>query len=281
LNNSPAFAGEERILDWEGSYNTRDTGGLPTADGGQIRPGALVRSDVLTRLTPNGRAALVAHGVRTIVDVRTSEEIARDVDYPFRDNRAEAEPDYINVSFVVDLDGEQRATVQATRESAKRLEELNRLDLEIHRAGIGAVVGAVADARPGGVLVHCYAGKDRTGMTIALMLAIAGVSDEDIADDYALTMLNLEPLIAEWLDTIEDRDERERMRGLATPRREVMLDTLAHVKERYGGAESYLAGAAVSSEQLARIRDRLVDRPDDRKGPLGEGAARGENAAHG
>ena len=62
-----------------------------------------------------------------------------------------------------------------------------------------AIVAAVADARPGGVLIHCYAGKDRTGMSVALLLSLAGVSDEDIADDYALTMLNLEPLIGEWL----------------------------------------------------------------------------------
>ena len=87
LSARPDFAGEERILDWEGALNARDTGGLPTADGRHIRSGALVRSDVLTRLTPSGRAALIAHGVRTIVDVRTSEEIGRDVDYPFRGSR--------------------------------------------------------------------------------------------------------------------------------------------------------------------------------------------------
>ena len=92
-----ALAGEERILDWEGALNARDTGGLPTADGRHIRSGALVRSDVLTRLTPSGRAALIDHGVRTVVDVRTSEEIGRDVDYPFRDERGEADPRYVNV----------------------------------------------------------------------------------------------------------------------------------------------------------------------------------------
>ena len=53
---TPAMAGEERILDWEGALNARDTGGLPTADGRQIRRGALVRSDVISRLTPCGRA---------------------------------------------------------------------------------------------------------------------------------------------------------------------------------------------------------------------------------
>ena len=264
LTDLPRFAGEERILDWEGALNARDTGGLPTADGRRIKPGALVRSDVLTRLTPSGRASLVAHGVRTIVDVRTNEEIGRDVDYPFREARAHTDPKYVNVSFVVDLDEEKQAEVRARRESATHLGELNRMDLELHKAGIGAIVNAVADAAPGGVLIHCYAGKDRTGMSVALLLSVAGVSDDDIADDYALTILNLDGLINDWLLTIEDEAERARMRILATPSREAMLDTLAYVHDQYGSAEQYLLSAGVSQDHIARIRERLV-------GPTAEG----------
>ena len=264
LNDIPRFAGQERILDWEGALNARDTGGLPTAEGRRIKPGALVRSDVLTRLTPPGRAALIAHGVRTVVDVRTSEEIARDVDYPFRAARAENDPNYVNVSFVVELDEEEEFEVRARRESATELSELNRMDLEVHKAGIGAIVNAVADAAPGGVLIHCYAGKDRTGMSVALLLSVAGVSDEDISDDYALTTLNLDGLISDWLDTIEDKSERERMRILATPSRAAMLVTLAYVHDRYGSAEQYLRSAGVSIDHIARIKERLVE-------PNGEG----------
>jgi len=259
LSASRTFAGEERILDWEGALNARDTGGLPTADGGRIRPGALVRSDVLTRLTPNGREALIAHGVRTIVDVRTSEELSRDVDYPFRESQRAGDPAYVNVSFVVPLTDSEEAEVRRLRESATQLGILNRMDIDIHRAGVGAVVGAVADAQPGGVLIHCYAGKDRTGMTIALLLSLAGVSDSDIADDYALTMLNLEPLIVDWLATIEDPAERERMRELATPRQEAIVEMLAHVRDTYGSVEAYLRSAGVRAEQIEHIRTRLVE----------------------
>jgi len=255
------MAGEERILDWEGALNARDTGGLPTSDGGRIRRGALVRSDVISRLTPSGRQALIDHGVRTIVDVRTSEEIGRDVDYPFRDGQGDADPHYVNVSFVVDLPPDQEAYVRERRESTTTLAELNRLDIDIHRAGIAGIAKAVADAQPGGVLIHCYAGKDRTGMSVALLLSLAGVSDEDAADDYALTMLNLEPLIMDWLNTIEDSAERERMRELASPRREAMLETLAHVREQYGSAEEYLLGAGVTTQQIERLRARLLEPP--------------------
>ena len=254
------MAGEERILDWEGALNARDTGGLPTHDAGHIRHGALVRSDVISRLTQSGRAALVAHGVRTIVDVRTSEEIGRDVDYPFRGTAGTADPKYVNVSFVTPLTDEEEARVRERRENATQLAKLNKMDVEVHRTGIGAVIAAVAEAQPGGVLIHCYAGKDRTGMTVALLLAVAGASDDDIADDYALTMLNLGPLIDDWLSTM-DETEHARMRELATPRREAMLETLAYVRERYGSIEAYLNAAGVSDDQIARLRLRLVERP--------------------
>ncbi len=260
LSDSTAgFAGEERILDWEGALNARDTGGLPTADGRRIKAGALVRSDVLTRLTPSGRAALVAHGVRTIVDVRTSEETARDIDYPFRGARAGTDPNYVNVSFIIEFSEEKQARVRARREAANDLGELNRVDLELHKAGISAIVNAVADAEPGGVLIHCYAGKDRTGNSVALLLSLVGVSDEDISDDYALTALNLDGLIADWLYEFEDVEERERMRLLATPSREAMLHTLAYVHDRFGSAEQYLLSAGVSGERIARINDRLLE----------------------
>jgi protein tyrosine/serine phosphatase len=258
LSDSTKLAGEERILDWEGALNARDTGGLPTADGRQIRPTALVRSDVLTRLTPSGRAALVAHGVRTIVDVRTTDELNRDVDYPFRDSQVAGDPAYINVSFVVDLTEEDDARLLAVRNTTWRLGELNRTDIDVHRAGVGAIARAVADAAPGGVLIHCHAGKDRTGMSVGILLSVAGVADDEVADDYALTMLAYEKLIDEWIGNVEESDQ-ERMRELAKPTREAMLEMLEHVTTTYGGAEQYLLGAGVSPEQIARIRDRLIE----------------------
>jgi protein tyrosine/serine phosphatase len=258
LSGPTALSGEERILDWEGALNARDTGGLPTADGRRIRPGALARSDVLTRLTPSGRRALVDHGVRTIIDVRTRQEIERDVDYPFRDSPTEADPAYINVSFVVDLDEEQTARLHATLRSAWHLGELNKLDIDLHQSGVGAIAAAVADAAPGGVLIHCHAGKDRTGMSVGILLSLAGVADDDIADDYALTMRAYDKLIEEWIAEVDESD-RDRMRQLARPTRESMLDMLAHLNERHGGAEQYLLGAGVTLDQLERIRRRLVE----------------------
>jgi protein tyrosine/serine phosphatase len=258
LSDSTKLAGEERILDWEGALNARDTGGLPTADGRRIRPGALARSDVLTRLTPSGRAALIGHGIRTIVDVRTSEELLRDVDYPFRDAPAPGDPAYVNVSFVSELTDEQLALVAATQSTAWHLGELNRMDIDLHRPGVAKIAAAVADAQPGGVLIHCHAGKDRTGMSVGILLSLAGVADDVVADDYTLTMLAYEKLIDEWIATVDEED-RERMRQLARPTREAMLEMLQHVEKTYGSVEQYLLGAGVTKNQVARIRERLVE----------------------
>lgn len=246
-----------RSLDWEGTVNARDSGGL-VASGGVVRVGALVRSDVLNDLTKAGTAALIAHGVRTVIDVRSADEIADAWDrYPFREH---ALVKYRNLPFSAGHEETTMDDVRAVYHAARSREEINRLDLDNHRTGIGAIVGAIADAPEGGVLVHCHAGKDRTGIVVALTLSVVGVSDEDIADDYALTQLVLDQLLAEWFDYmgVTDETEQRRLWGLADPRREAMLDTLAYLRRHYGSAEEYLLGAGLSAEQLTRLRARLV-----------------------
>ena len=246
-----------RHLEWEGTINARDTGGLETADG-PIKLGALVRSDLLNGLTPDGVAALTQHGVRTVIDVRAAREIADDWErYPIK---GDATVGYLNKPFRADVDSALSDEMRAVYRSAQSREEINRADLDFHQRGIAGIVGAIADAPPGGVLVHCHAGKDRTGMVVALALAAVGVSDSDVADDYALTELVLEPLIADWLDLMsQDPGERERLRRISVPSREAMLDTLAYLREQYGGAERYLLDGGMTSNQLERLRARLID----------------------
>ena len=90
----------DRVLRWEGCFNVRDLGGLEISDGRQIRWGALVRSDIPSRLSENGRAALVAHGVTSIVDLRFVDEVASDWDrYPFKGDDDDARPLYRNGPF--------------------------------------------------------------------------------------------------------------------------------------------------------------------------------------
>jgi hypothetical protein len=100
-------------------------------------------------------------------------------------------------------------------------------------------------------------------MVMAVTLAAVGVSDDDIADDYALSQLVLDRLLAEWFEYmgVTDETEKRRLWGLADPRREAMLDTLSYLRQRHGGATQYLLDAGVTREQLDRLRTRLVEVP--------------------
>jgi protein-tyrosine phosphatase len=254
-------AADSRVLQWEGCFNVRDLGGLPTSGGGRIRRGAVVRSDHLCRLTGSGRASLLEHGVRTIVDVRFPDEVASDWDsYPFRDSTTDPAVRYVNAPFNIGRDQASHDEIHAAYRTAASRGELNRLDLDWSAPGIASAVAAIADAPLGAVVVHCHGGKDRTGAVIALLLALLGVPDDAIADDYALSGVNLEPLISEWLDHMSDEPaERARLRILATPNREAMLEMLDHLRTRYGSAESYLRAGGLTDDQAARLRSRLLE----------------------
>ena len=239
-----------RRLPWEGCLNARDLGGYPAAGGRQTRWGAVVRSDSPAALTEAGRAALAGYGVRAIVDLRLPDELARDPN-PF------AEPGdhgiaYANVSFI--------DPAAAPPDGARTLAEDYLSMLQRFRGQVAEVVTAVARAPEGGVLVHCAAGKDRTGLVSALLLGLAGVPAETIAADYALTAECLRPREQEWLESgpPEERAEREAILARFAPTAEVMLEVLRGLDERHGGVERYLLDAGVPRADLERLRQRLL-----------------------
>jgi protein tyrosine/serine phosphatase len=252
-----------RVLDWGACLNVRDLGGLRTVDGGRLRRGALVRSDLLCRLTDASRRAPVDYGIRTIVDVRFPDEVAHDWDrYPLRDWQADASLGglrYLNLPFNA-LSTADLPEARELYEAASTRGEINKLDIDYNQPSIAAIIAAIADAQPGGVLVHCHGGKDRTGMVVGLILALLGVPEEAIADDYALSNTNLEPILIEWLDGMgSDPAERNRLRVLATPSRDAMLDTLAHVRAVHGSGAAYLRAGGLTDVQVARLRGRLLE----------------------
>lgn len=246
-----AGAGRSRVLSWDGCVNVRDLGGLPTRDGGTTRAGAVVRGDTPHRLTDAGWRALVAHGVRTVVDLRWPEELG------------EEPPPGVAVRVVhVSLFGERDPTFVARIDEGLDGEELiaeTYLELlDRYRAQFVDAARAVAEAEPGGVLVHCSAGKDRTGLVAALLLAVAGAEPEAIADDYAATEPALAELKRRWVEAAADEDDRRQRAARRTPTpAHAMLDVLAGLDERYGGAAGFLRAGGLDEERLARLRERL------------------------
>jgi protein-tyrosine phosphatase len=249
---------QARRLEWEACHNARDVGGYETRDGRRTRWRRVLRADNLRRLTPSGAAALVQDGVRTILDLRSPFELRLDP-CPFAPPCPL--PDAPSYRSVPVLDQGDRA-LAAALEAARSVAELYALMLERCRPRIAAVVAAVGAAPAGGVLVYCHAGKDRTGLITALVLALADVQPATIAADYALSEAYLQPLYDAQLGATRTAADRERLaRQLRSPlnaaRPETMLDTLAYLDARHRGVYAYLRSAGVAEQDLHRVRSRL------------------------
>lgn len=245
-----------QVLAWDGCLNVRDLGGFPTTAGGHTRHGRVVRADSVRQLSGEGWRALVDYGIRTVVDLRLPSE--RDADPP-----AELPVDVVHAPFLQEHDPEEWAEIDAIGaaagdDHAAATRDVYLALLERNRAGVAAAVTAVASAPPGGVLVHCHAGKDRTGLVSAFLLDLAGVDRRLVADDYALTGVLLAGVLSEWVGEAPDEEERARRRRLSATPAAAMLGVLSGLDARYGGTREFLLEAGVPGVQLERVAARLL-----------------------
>jgi protein tyrosine/serine phosphatase len=184
-----------------------------------------------------------------VIDLRTPTEAAKD-------------PDPIWHEHGVDHVLIPQQSEQLWREFdpiAKTRAERDALAIDRCADQNAAMARTVARAAPGGVLIHCLAGKDRTGIAVALLLSLVGVSESDIATDYALSEAALAAERVAALAAAPDPEARARIERGYDSRAETMLATLAHLRTRHGGAEAYLARAGLSASDVQRIRERLID----------------------
>jgi len=222
-----------RKLNWEGCNNVRDLGGLRTRDGRLTRRGAVVRSDSPGRLTEAGWAALYAHGIRTIITLRTLGMTEDELDFtsPYSDIATVQAP----IEDITDKEFLQHWAASDLWCTPLYYEDALRRWPERH----AATLSAVAQAQPGGVLFHCIRGHDRTGIIALLLLALADVTPDDIIADYELSV-----------DPIRD----ELLIKRQTSNRDVILDTLAKLD-----IESYLLSGGMSEPDLKALRERLLE----------------------
>ena len=244
-----------RDLDWDGLLNARDLGGHPTEDGGETRWGSVVRADSVRQLTDAGWQAVVDFGVRTIVDLRSDEELAED---PPAEKPVEA----VHVSFFdsrpeVFEEVEQASVAAADHASATR--DVYLIFLEHFRSNVAAAIRAVANAPDGGVVVHCHGGKDRTGLVSAFLLRLAGVPIEEIATDYSLSEERLRTRHEEWFAQAADEAELERLHRISKTPASSMVEVLDELERRYGSIAGYLKAGGATDEELERARSRLRD----------------------
>jgi protein-tyrosine phosphatase len=227
-----------------GTFNARDLGGLAAGDR-RLRAGRLIRSDAPVALGEPGREALAELGVATAVDLR--EAVERDA----------APPDF----GALDIVTLPRPLLQDLAvDPDAGLDQLYASLLEARGEAFAAAVASVAEAATAPVLMFCSAGKDRTGLLTALLLALLGVADGDIVEDYHRTETNLQGAFRERIQRsalASGLSEQQVAVNLGAPA-ELMEAVLVQLGQQ-GGAEAYLTRHGLPAEAIEQLRARLLE----------------------
>jgi hypothetical protein len=248
----------ERRLDWDGCINVRDLGGLRADEGRKLRTGLIFRADDLGRLTQRGWDALISLGSVRVIDLRfegdpwTRPPKGRDIDV----RRVELMPADDAYWW------EMGAYLERSESAAEYLGWQYLHLLQNFPSRVAAAVEMVATA-PGAAVVHCRVGKDRTGIVVAVMLRLLGVSRADVVADYAESGKAVPIILRPWIEAAPDPRESERRRWRAEAPPEAMSIMLDGLERELGGAETYLRGAGVPDELVRSFRARVLQDDDE------------------
>jgi protein-tyrosine phosphatase len=252
-------------IELEGAVNVRDLGGLPTSDGGTTVAGRLLRSENLQELSPGDVARLVDEiGVTTIVDLRSTNEVTIEGPAPLDALAGVRRAHHPVLTEFLDVSDTVKAalvTEMAEVDRARYPDDpmcghyLGYLENRPER-----VTGALREiaTAPGAAIVHCAAGKDRTGVIVALALTAADVEPEAIVADYMASGDRIEAII--------ERLSRSKMYAggvngtpvrAHAPRAETMKAFLEQLTTRYGGLEAWLARSGFTAKELSLLRAKL------------------------
>lgn len=251
----------DRWIDLDGVVNMRDLGGLPTRDGGRIQAHRLIRSDNLQDLSRADVSRLIGLGVSDIVDLRSNTEVQVSGDGPLRATPLR----HHHHSFFPEARNDRagaaakdwRAGTQDMVKDASFWSQHYRGYLTGRPDSVTAALSVVATAT-GGTIVHCAAGKDRTGTVVGLALAVAGVPDELIVEDYVLTSERLEAIMARliarqpYAESLAGRDHAEQIPLAASM--EALLGFLADA----GGADGWLREHGWTADEVDALQAKLL-----------------------
>lgn len=229
------------------THNVRDLGGYARKSGGNTQWGRLLRGEALHPLSRDSIDHLVAQNLALVIDLRGPHETGH-TQHPFRDHAGVA---YRNIPLfdVLSPIAMAKPPFDMTQRYRDALDKCGPRLAEVFRA--------IITASPGVILFHCTAGKDRTGIVAALLLLLAGVERNDVAEDYALTAAAaglIAPLRARALAAGGEPDHVDRM--LASDAA-TMLAMLDHLDVRHGGIHRYLAEIGLAPGDVDKLRDRL------------------------
>jgi len=262
-------------IELEGAVNVRDLGGLPTEDGRRTAEAQLLRADNLQELSPSDVAKLVRDiGVTTVVDLRSSNELKSEGPAPLD---AVAGVRHVHHPVLAEVGSNTDVIAEALLTAAHHDKSRYPDDpvcghylgyLEDRPDQVVAALRSIAHSE-GAALVHCAAGKDRTGVVVALALTVAGVRPEDVVEDYAASGDRTEAILARLRRSrtyARDIDSKPVTAHRVRP--ETMAAFLKQMESRYGGVAHWLADHSFGAEDMQLLRAKLLDSVD-RQAPEG------------
>jgi protein-tyrosine phosphatase len=247
MSNSP------RIITLEGGYNFRDIGGYPTVDGSHTRHGLIYRSGGLHALTERDQTTLKELGIRTSFDLREPSEL--------QNHGADICGEGIEVVEVpTNLDREAMIQKLTNDPDDFRMVDFYLSSFAPRAAYHAGLFQHILNRLDQPMVIHCSAGKDRTGIIIALLLRVAGVTDEVILEDYARTYELLGRYQERQLKSYMNMDMPANViQELMGSHPATLQGLLTHLDEQWGSAEAYLKAGGATEDMFADFRARFVE----------------------
>ena len=244
----------ERRLPFAGAFNFRDLGGYPTADGRSVRWRTLYRADAVHRLPDEELDVLAERGMRTIIDLRTADEVEKGRLHDEHRGLRHVHLDVLGSTWAPD-------DLPADADAGQVLGDLYIAMLTLGTDAFAGALSILADADDLPAVFHCAAGKDRTGVLAAMVLSLLGVDDRVIVADYAISGSNMDRLIErlrrdrpEALTAMNDQPSAY----LAAPPA-AMERLLDHVRESHGSWLGYVHSIGIDDDVVEALRTNLLD----------------------
>jgi protein-tyrosine phosphatase len=244
---------QERYFKISGAYNVRELGGYRTTTGTVTRWGRFLRADLLGDIPPKSVAALVNYGIKTAIDLRAKDELLQRPSVLARSTEIE----YFNHNLLGD---DELPDVVRNYKTASGMAGGYAWILEHRQPLIRDALSTLASPGAMPAVFFCAGGTDRTGIIAALLLGLAGVPSETIAQDYHLSA---KALVVRWrsLSRPDFVSEEELASGKVQERlarTETMRLTLEYIDGVHGGVEGYTRTIGLTDGQAARLRDALL-----------------------
>lgn len=220
--------------------NCRDLGGYQTPYG-ITKFGRFVRAGIVEIPDDSEVKALEDYGINTVIDLRGDFETA---DMSPRLDRIKG-ADVLNISLY-------EANVANAQGNSEILGGIYKMIVDENRGSIRKVLEAIADAKDGTLMYHCFFGKDRTGILTLLLLTIAGADEDDIVVDYQVTYTYIEKYVEDHADTLWSKN-----REMHYSKAETLQGLIKHMNEKYGSVYDYILSTGINEEKINRIRAKF------------------------